>query len=111
MVMSRRRHSIRKILVAVAVAAVPLSLVARYERLHRLASYHRRQSHIGASKTPCTVAGKAMTAFMPTTDEGWWHHEMSYRLEAAARQPWWPFDPVPLPRDLPRREDVKFFAE
>lgn len=110
MFMSRSRFTIGTILAVVAVAGVLLALISRREHLRRLASFHQGRSYIGAGKTPCTVAGKTLTAYIPT-DERWWHYEMRYRMEAAARRPWWPFNPGPLPRDLPRRGDVRFFAE
>lgn len=95
------RFRIRTLMIAVAALGLVLALVARSNHFLRQARFHQARSYVGATKTTITLNdGTTKTLYIPTT-EGWRHYYMRHRMEQAARRPWWPSDPEPLPRDLP----------
>jgi hypothetical protein len=93
------RITVRRLMVAIAVVALALTLVVRAGRFRRLADYHLRESrmliiHPLKDGTELRVA---------TADDGRripygrhkWHRQLWAKYSAAARSPWLPIAPDP----------------
>lgn len=85
--MPRARFTVRALMVAVAVAAVPLYLYHRSARLWALAVQHARICAAGlmpATTGPASWSARAMH-----------HYRMSIKYDLASRRLWLPVAPDP----------------
>ena len=92
----RFRSTIRVMMVAVAIAAVPLAVAERRLRFTRLADYHAGRSFLTLN------AGGGIHVFDPeastmTAAKLSWHGTLAEKYARAARRPWLPVGP-----DLPK---------
>ena len=88
----RVRFTVRRMMVAVAVVAVPLGAITelkrRRDRFQWLGSYH-------AGKTGMQYINSFSPRPRFSTPRGYWHYELSRKYMIAAERPWLPVDPDP----------------
>lgn len=97
--MPRPRFTVRRLMLAVAVAAVVLTTVQWWRRrasYAERAEYHRRWSESKHSFTPDGMSEEQMRrAFAEMAAENRFHRDLARKYEHAARYPWLPVAPDP----------------
>jgi hypothetical protein len=89
--MKRPRIRLRTLMIAVAVAALPLGLWAGIER--RRAAFDRTAAYHVTQVVGLTVGGRPLTPSERRRDE--WHYALFLKYREAAFRPWIPVGPDP----------------
>ncbi len=91
--MARFRFTVRRMMVAVAIAGAVLGvIIGRQDRFRKIAAHHRAEFN-NVSRMPMIMfAGSSDDPVMLRLE---WHELMRLKYERAARQPWLPVAPDP----------------
>ena len=97
--LTRPRITVRRLMIAVAVAGVGLGLIARRERFRRVADHHHRKVMDGIDTSCNWYSSTAADDDAIRLD---WHESMMLRYNFAADHPWLPLGVDP-PEPSPTR--------